>query len=194
MIRFIDPFNTIGFSAHKEEKPEVNVLYQGREAYYRLLLLSGVGEINYEHKTYQFDGPLLVISKPGTHCSWRFSQVKSQSFVCIFKEEFLNSGCFNWVDQSEVLFLSTPIFILTIEQESFVGALFCRIVEEQKTSYSFKNDLIQNQICILMHTAFRIVPSKKLVPSPFSLSFSSVVFLELIERQFLSAGQVLHLN
>jgi len=194
MNRYFDPFDTIGFAAYTDARPEVNVLYQGGEAYYRILMLSGVGEIACAHKTYKFEGPLLLIIKPGTNCSWRFSVSKGRTFFCTFKEEFLNNVCFNWANQCDYLFRSTPIINLPPEQENFVSDLFCRIIEEQNTSYSFRSDLIQNQICVLMHTAFQIIPSKKLVPTPSSLSASSVVFLELIERQFLPAGQVLHLN
>lgn len=194
MDAITDSLGINGFTAYLVEPHGTQTQYRGRDAYYKMLLISGSGEIDYDHAIYQIQGPVLLFTKPGVSCSWSLSNSHRPTYICAFNSDFVDSGCINWSEHCEAHFTATPVFILNAEQENFISALFCRMVEEQKTSYAYKEELIQNQLCVLKHIALRMTAATKSVRPTACVMPSCAVSLELVELGFPLAGQALHFN
>ena len=183
-----------GFTAYVVESRGALTQYSGRDTYYKILWISGIGEVEYGDTFYQVDGSVLLFTKPGVSCRWSLSGISHSTYICAFSNDFLNSGVLSWIEDCESYFDSAPVLHLNGDQETFVRAMFCRMVEEQKSSYPFKEELIQNQLCVLKHMALRMTPVSKLVSSAACMLPSSAVSLELVELGFPPAAQALHLN
>ena len=114
-----------------------------------MLLISGVGEIEYGDTSYHFNGSVLVFTKPSVRCRWSLSEGHDSTYICAFNSDFVDSKCLSWNEYCENYLETAPVLHLSSEQETFVRAIFCRMIEEQSKSYVFKEELIQNQLCIL---------------------------------------------
>jgi hypothetical protein len=68
------------------------------------------------------------------------------------------------------------------------------MIEEQSKSYAFKEELIQNQLCILKHMALRMKPAIESLPTMAGKKPPCCVSLELVELGFPLAAQSLHFN
>ena len=194
MVGITDSLKVNGFTAYVVESHETLTQYQGRDAYHKILFISGIGKIEYDDAVYEIQGPVLLFTKPGVSCSWSLSKSHHSTYICAFNNEFLDSECISWSEHCESYFTSTPVFHLNAEQENFIMAIFCRMVEEQKGSYTFKEELIQNQLCILKHMALRMTAAKKSVRPTACLEPQCAVSLELVELGFPPSGQALHFN
>jgi AraC family transcriptional regulator, transcriptional activator of pobA len=183
-----------GFTTYIVESHGAPIQYQGRDAFYKMLFIFGIGEIEYGDTVYHINGPVLWFTNPAV--SWRLSLSKAHhpTYVCAFSNGFLDSGCLSWSEHCESYFESTPVLHLSVEQETFVRAIFCRMVDEQQSAYAFKEELIQNQLCVLKHMALRMTAARESVCSGLSASPSCAVLLELVELGFPAAAQALHFN
>jgi AraC-like DNA-binding protein len=107
-------------------------------------------------------------------------------YTCLFSEEFLKLS-----DRSESLqnsplfkFSGTPIFPISLQQRSFLNTIFQKMIEEQQTSYSYKDELIRNYIHLIIHEALKLEPAQNTDQHKNAASRLTAVFLELLERQF----------
>jgi hypothetical protein len=191
---FADHLETEGFVAYAVENRKRTMQFGGRDAYHKIALISGIGEIKYDHQVYKISGSILLITKPGINCTWYLSGTRCPSYVCTFKDDFINKSCVGWSREWDEYFSVNPVLTLGSEEEKFVRSIFCRMIDEQTATYPFKDELMQNKICVLTHLAFRMAPVKRLNALPWSPLLSSVVLLELVELRFPAAAQVLHLN
>jgi AraC family transcriptional regulator, transcriptional activator of pobA len=57
------------------------------------------------------------------------------------------------------------------------------MIEEQKTHYAYKDDLIRNYIHLIIHEALKLQPSENYDQHKIAASRITSVFLELLERQ-----------
>lgn len=183
-----------GFTTYVVESHRACRHYQGRDTYHKMLLISGVGEIEYGNTSYLFNGSVLVFTKPGVRCRWFLSEAHDPTYICAFNSDFVDSECLSWNEYCEHYFETAPVLRLSSEQETFVRAIFCRMIEEQSKSYVFKEELMQNQLCILKHMALRMKPAKESLSKMARTSPSCCVSLELVELGFPLAAQSLHFN
>jgi AraC-like DNA-binding protein len=58
------------------------------------------------------------------------------------------------------------------------------MIEEQKSDYTYKDDLIRNYINLIIHEALKLQPSEHFDQHKNAASRLTAVFLELLERQF----------
>lgn len=58
------------------------------------------------------------------------------------------------------------------------------MIEEQNSSYAYKDDLIRNYISLISHEAMKLQPSENYDQHKNAASRITAVFLELLERQF----------
>lgn len=167
----------------------------GRRNFYKICLLSGKGEVEYDSKVLRFDGSILLISAPGTFCTWKLKTISKPLYTCVFTQEFFDANCFRWIEQSR-LFRSPepPVFELTDRQSHFYYSLLKRMESEYNGICRFKNNLIQSQVCVLLHSAIQLTPSKKFTTISTPNETVLALYIELMEMQFANEGQVLHFN
>ena len=183
-----------GFTAYAIESHGGPAQYRGRDSYYKILLISGMGEIEYGDSLYHINGPVLFFTNPAVNCRWSLSKAHHSIYICAFSNDFMDSECLSWNEDCENYFAYAPVLHLNADQENFVQAMFCRMVEEQKSAYTFKEELIQNQLCVLKHMALRMTAAKKSTRSAVRAMPSAAVSLELVELGFPLVAQALHLN
>ena len=183
-----------GFTTYAVEAHGAPRQYQGRDTYHKLLLISGIGEIEYGDTFYRINGSVLLFTKPNVRCRWSVSVAHDSTYICAFNNDFLDSECLSWSKHCENYFETAPVLQLGFEEETFVRAIFCRMMEEQSRSYVFKEELIQNQLCILKHVALRMTAARESVPPMVGMRPSCCVSLELVELGFPLAAQLLHFN
>ncbi|WP_315819414.1 hypothetical protein [Paraflavitalea speifideaquila] len=58
------------------------------------------------------------------------------------------------------------------------------MIDEQKTDYAYKDELIRNYINLIIHEALKLQPSENYDQHKNAASRITSVFLELLERQF----------
>ncbi|MBD0280332.1 MAG: AraC family transcriptional regulator, partial [Flavisolibacter sp.] len=118
--------------------------------------------------------------------SWETISTCYVGYTCLFSEDFLKLS-----DRSESLQHSplfkiggTPILKITDQQREFLNTIFQKMIDEQKTDYAYKDDLIRNYINLIIHEALKLQPSENYDQHKNAASRLTSVFLELLERQF----------
>ncbi|GGF05116.1 helix-turn-helix domain-containing protein [Flavobacterium limi] len=157
-----------------------------RRDFYKISISTGKSLIQYADRGIETDGTSLFFGNPYIPYSWELLSESFHGFACVFTEEFLRMN-----DRSESLHEcplfkigGTPIFYLSAEQKVFINSLFEKMIEEQKTDYIFKDDLIRNYINLVIHESMKMQPSENFFKHKNASSRITSLFLELLERQF----------
>lgn len=94
-------------------------------------------------------------------------------------------------DRSESLLQSpffkiggTPVLNISEEQRLFLNTLFQKMIEEQKSDYTYKDELIRNYINLIIHESLKLQPAENINQNKNSSARITRVFIELLERQF----------
>ena len=66
----------------------------------------------------------------------------------------------------------------------FLNTIFQKMIDEQKSIYAHKGDLIRNYINLIIHEALKLQPSEHSHQHNNAASRLTSVFFELMERQF----------
>lgn len=183
-----------GFITYAVESHGAPRQYQGRDTYHKMLLISGIGEIEYGDTFFDINGPVLLFNNPTVRCRWSLSEAHHSTYICAFNNNVLDSECLTWNEHCENYFETAPVLNLSPEEETFVRTIFCRMTEEQRSFYAFKEELIQNQLCILKHMALRMTAARESVSPMACMRPPWAVSLELVELGFPLAAQALHFN
>lgn len=172
-----------------------NILHtHSRKDFYRISLLCGSGTVYFEDRSVEIKGSVLLVTKPGVICSWDLGVTPVPSYTCVITREFLNTGCFRWVTQCSRFSADEPeVYILSPDQSSFLRSLFQKMIGARESNYTFRSELIQDQLCVLFHTAMRLNASENYIEPTFMLTPMSR-HIELVEMMFPPEAQVLHFN
>lgn len=156
-----------------------------RRDYYKISLILGTGQLAYADKTAVIDRPALVFTNPLIPYAWE-STSEPAGYYCLFTEPFLDDTHRPEPLQESPLFKlgSSPVFFLTDEQVSFVGAIFDKMRAEMESEYAYKQDLLRSYVNILLHEALKMQPHDGYVKPANAAHRISSLFLELLERQF----------
>src|ERR671917_349657 len=95
---------------------------------------------------FQIDSTVLFFGNPHIPYSWETLSTTYIGYTCLFSEEFFKAS-----DRSESLQQSplfkiggTPILKIEEQQRQFLNTIFQKMIEEQKSDYAYKDDLIRN--------------------------------------------------
>jgi AraC family transcriptional regulator, transcriptional activator of pobA len=128
----------------------------------------------------------LFFGNPHIPYSWKTLSTTYVGYTVLFSEEFFKSS-----DRSESLQHSplfkiggTPILKIDEGQRLFLNSIFQRMIDEQKSDYMYKDELIRNYINLIIHEALKLQPSEHYDLHKNAASRLTSVFLELLERQF----------
>ncbi|WP_335966076.1 helix-turn-helix domain-containing protein [Galbibacter sp. PAP.153] len=175
-----------GFNVFQIEKDGNATKIYSRKDFYKICLTTGKSRIHYANRTYEQEGTVLFFGNPHIPYSWETISTTYVGYTCLFSEEFLKLS-----DRSESILQSplfkidgTPILKITVEQRDFLNEIFKKMIDEQASDYTFKDDLIRNYIHLIIHEALKMEPSKNVNHHGNAASRLAAVFLELLERQF----------
>lgn len=189
-VRPVSEFNNElklkGFNVFEIESDGGAVRTYSRKDFYKICLTTGRSNIHYADRSFEEEGTILFFGNPHIPYSWETLSTTYVGYTCLFSEDFFKAS-----DRSESLQHSplfkiggTPILKITQEQRQFLNTLFQRMIEEQKSDYAYKDDLIRNYINLIIHEALKLQPSEHYDQHRNAASRLTSVFLELLERQF----------
>lgn len=174
-----------GFKVFKTDSSLGGLAYS-RKDFYKINITAGKFVFHYAERTIETEEKFLFFGNPRIPYSCEAISGVFNGYTCVFTEEFLQ-----WGDRSESLQQSplfkyggTPIFNLCQAQLDTFIHLFEKMIEEQGTDYSFKDELIRNYINLIIHEALKIRPAENSVKHKNAAERIASVFLELLERQF----------
>lgn len=175
-----------GFNAFQIESDGAATRLYSRKDFYKICITTGQSKIHYADRSFDMDGTILFFGNPHIPYSWETISTSYVGYTCLFSEDFLKVS-----ERSEVLLQSpffklggTPILQINETQREFLNSLFVKMIEEQESDYTYKDDLIRNYIQLIIHEALKMKPSENFEQHKNASSRISAVFLELLERQF----------
>lgn len=187
-IRFVSEFNEElklkGFKVFQIEDNKGT--HYSRKDFYKICLTTGKSIIHYADRSFEAEGTVLFFGNPVIPYSWEPISATYIGYTCLFSEDFLKSKDRSDSLQQSPLFKigGTPILNITDKQREFLNGIFQKMIEEQKTDYYFKDELIRNYIHLIIHEALKMRPSDTYSKDKNAASRITKVFLELLERQF----------
>lgn len=175
------------------ESPHINVFERAscigiipysRRDYYKVTLILGKGRLEYADKSLYIDQPALMFSNPMVPYHWAPEQGEQSGWFCIFNEAF--------VRQRDELLTDLPMFqldhdkVFFPDQESVaeITVFFKKMMEENKNSYTFKQDVLRSYLHLIVHHAIKMQPARNYEHDLNASSRITSLFLELLGRQF----------
>ena len=188
--RSISEFNTElklrGFNAFQIEDDSGATRTYSRKDFYKICLTTGNSIIHYADRSFETQDTVLFFGNPHIPYSWETLSTSYVGYTCLFSEDFLKPS-----DRSESLQQSplfklggTPVLSITEKQRTFLNAIFEKMIDEQRSDYAYKDELIRNYVHLIIHEAVKMQPSENYDKSRNAASRLTAVFLELLERQF----------
>src|SRR3954463_14257398 len=189
-VRQVSEFNKElklkGFNVYQIEADSNATLIYSRKDFYKICLTTGKSIIHYADRSFEQEGTVLFFGNPHIPYSWETISTTYVGYTCLFSEDFFKAS-----DRSESLQHSplfkiggTPILKIDEAQRQFLNTIFQKMIEEQKSDYAYKDDLIRNYINLIIHEALKLQPSDHYEKHNNAASRITSVFLELLERQF----------
>jgi len=175
-----------GFKVYEIDSTQSVVRSYNRKDFYKICLNTGKNIIHYADRSFETDGPVLFFGNAYIPYSWEIVSSTYTGYACLFTEDFLKFGDRTESLQQSPLFKlgGTPILELNNEQREFISTIFQKMIAEQETVYTFKDELIRNYIGLIIHEALKMQPLENYYNNKNAASRITNVFLELLERQF----------
>lgn len=188
--RQLSPYNTElklkGFNAFQIEADGAATKIYSRKDFYKICLTTGKSKIHYADRSFEHEGTILFFGNPHIPYSWETISRTYVGYTCLFSEEF-----FKVSERSESILQSplfklggTPIFDITVQQREYLNEIFRKMITEQESEYAYKDELIRNFIQLIVHEAMKMQPAENVEEPKNAAHRLTLVFLELLERQF----------
>ncbi|MEO7047839.1 MAG: helix-turn-helix domain-containing protein [Ferruginibacter sp.] len=189
-VRQVSEFNSDlklkGFNVFQIENDGGAIRLYSRKDFYKICLTTGKSIIHYADRSFEQEGTVLFFGNPHIPYSWETISTSYLGYTCLFSEEFLKASDRSESLQQSPLFkiAGTPVLKISEEQRQFLNTIFQKMIDEQKTDYAYKDDLIRNYINLIIHEALKLQPSENYNQKKNAASRITNVFFELLERQF----------
>ena len=175
----LDPF--IGASAQP-------VPYRRRD-FYKITLVKGQGKIFFANKVIEVKNQAIVFSNPFIPYKWENTDQIHTGYFCIFNQlffsQFGNINAYSIFQPTGV-----PVVELTTQGYADFEHIFEKMLSEIESDYLHKYDVLRSHALELMHTALKMEPANTAKYAPGNANQKvSMLFLELLERQFPIEGQ-----
>ena len=175
-----------GFKVYEIECESPVTRNYNRKDFYKICLNTGKNIIHYADRTFETDGPVLFFGNPHIPYAWKIVSSTYSGYACLFTEDFLKlSDRSESLQQSPLFKLGgTPLLALNKEQMNLIVGIFQKMIAEQDTTYTFKDELIRTYLSLMIHEALKIQPLENYSTNKNASYRITNVFLELLERQF----------
>jgi AraC family transcriptional activator of pobA len=189
-VREVSEFNSElklkGFNVFQIEADGSATKIYSRKDFYKICLTTGKSKIHYADKSFEQEGSILFFGNPHIPYSWETISTTYAGYTVLFSEDFFKTSDRSESLQNSPLFKigGTPVLKIDEQQREFLNTIFRKMIEEQKSDYTFKDDLIRNYINLIIHEALKLQPSEHSDQHKNAASRLTSVFLELLERQF----------
>ena len=189
-MRTVSDFNTElklkGFNVFQIEEDSNTTRVYSRKEFYKICLTTGKSNIHYADRSFVQEGTVLFFGNPHIPYSWETISRTYVGYTILFSEDFLFPDKRSESLQQSPLFKidGTPILEISETQREFLNGIFLKMMEEQKSDYQYKDELIRNYIQLILHEALKLQPSENFHRNQNASERLTSVFLELLERQF----------
>jgi len=175
-----------GFNVFQIEADGNATKIYSRKDFYKICLTTGKSKIHYADKSFEQEGSILFFGNPHIPYSWETISTTYIGYTVLFSEDFFKASDRSESLQNSPLFKigGTPVLKINEQQREFLNTIFRKMIEEQKSDYTYKDDLIRNYINLIIHEAVKLQPSEHFDQHKNAASRLTSVFLELLERQF----------
>lgn len=190
IVREVSQFNNElklkGFNVFQIEADGSATRTYSRKDFYKICLTTGKSKIHYADRSFEQEGTILFFGNPHIPYSWETISSTYLGYTVLFSEDFFKASDRSESLQNSPLFRigGTPVLKIDEKQRLFLNTIFQRMIEEQKSEYAYKDDLIRNYINLIIHEALKLQPSALYDQHKNAASRLTAVFLELLERQF----------
>lgn len=181
----VNNVNGIGhFNVFSRENCFRSTPYSRRD-FYKITLIIGSGRLYYADKWVDIDKTALLFSNPSTPYSWEAISDKQAGYFCLFTPSFIGTEHQHFILHQSALFKASGnyVFFLDPRQVTLISNIFIQMIEEIKSDYIHKYDLLRNYMQVIIHEALKMQPANTYQPHS-SASRISNLFLDLLERQF----------
>lgn len=160
-------------------------VHYSRKDFYKITLIRGRNRYHYADKSIELMGPTLIFFNPRVPYTWEPLSGDTSGFFCIFSRSFFTEKILGGLNELPMYQIGgKPAYELNPMQDDQVSAIFMRMLDEIRSEYTFKYDLLRNYVTELTHLALKSRPSENLFQHPNARSRITAVFTELLERQF----------
>lgn len=175
-----------GFKAYEVETRVHPMPIYGRRDFYKVCLISGHTLLNYADRSIDIDGTFLFFGNPHIPYSSHIQSEMMTGYACLFSEEFLKLKDRPGSHHESPLFTlaNAPVVAVNEQQTAFLTMIFQKIMAEQESDYTHKDDLVRSYLHLLIQEALKMNPQDHLVKYKNAASRVAFLFLELLERQF----------
>lgn len=190
IVRQVSQFNNElklkGFNVFQIEADGSATKTYSRKDFYKICLTTGKSKIHYADRSFEQEGTILFFGNPHIPYSWETISTTYAGYTVLFSEDFFKASDRSESLQNSPLFKigGTPVLKIDEKQRLFLNTIFQRMIEEQRSDYAYKDDLIRNYINLIIHEALKLQPSEHYDQHKNAASRLTAVFLELLERQF----------
>lgn len=175
-----------GFKVYETNSQDKDGHNYSRKDFYKIALTTGKFNFHYADKSFETDETFLFFANPHIPYSCEVVSPVHNGYTCLFSEEFLKPS-----DRSESVLQSplfkiggTPIFKVSGAPKEALTSTFQKMITEQDSNYTYKDDLIRSYINLIIHEALKMQPSENYSQQKNAAVRITSVFLELLERQF----------
>nr|WP_295870631.1 helix-turn-helix domain-containing protein [uncultured Chitinophaga sp.] len=163
----------------------VSHIYNRRD-YYKVSLLQGQSRLSWHDQEIHIDRPALVFFNPHTPFGWEPVSDEQPGFFCMFQKAFLQNAERSESIRQAPLFKagSNPVFFLDAAQEQRISGIFQQMLEEMRSDYLYKYDLLRNYLQLLIHEALKIKPHTLSIRQQNAAERITASFFEQMEREF----------
>lgn len=189
-LRSVSSFNNElklkGFNVFQIEAEGSATKIYSRKDFYKICLTTGKSKIHYADRSFEQEGSVLFFGNPHIPYSWETISTTYVGYTVLFSEDFFKASDRSESLQNSPLFKigGTPVLKIDEKQREFLNTIFSKMIEEQKSDYTYKDDLIRNYINLIIHEALKLQPSEHFDQHKNAASRLTAVFFELLERQF----------
>lgn len=189
-VRQVSEFNNElklkGFNVFQIEADGNSTKIYSRKDFYKICLTTGKSKIHYADRSFEQEGSILFFGNPHIPYSWETISTAYAGYTVLFSDDFFKASDRSGSLQNSPLFKigGTPVLEIDEKQREFLNTIFSKMIEEQKSDYTYKDDLIRNYINLIIHEALKLQPSERYDQHQNAASRLTAVFLELLERQF----------
>ncbi|WP_298734442.1 AraC family transcriptional regulator [uncultured Chitinophaga sp.] len=156
-----------------------------RRDFYKIGVGSGKTVYHYADKSLEAEGPTLMFFNPMVPYTYEVLSEEPTGYFCIFKEAFFTEQLKGSIKELPMFSPGAkPSYSLNAAQEQYVNQVFEKMLEEIRSDYIYKYDLIRNYIMEIIHYALKIQPTERLYQHADANTRLTTIFTELLERQF----------
>ncbi len=155
-----------------------------RRDFYKIMLVIGGINMNYADRVVSVKKQALFFSNPQIPYNCENLERIENGFYCIFNQHFFHKH--GDLDQYSVFQPGgNHVFELSDDQVEQITVIYKKMFEEIKSDYVHKYDVLRNLVFELLHFAMKIqTPTNTEKQQTNASKRISVLFLELLERQF----------